>query len=103
MRVYRSSRKGVTYPSPRSRYATRLIGSLLYGQPQPISHAMGVVPPVPRCEAFATGIWKLYIPTARLQHGSGAGRNLAGYRVTKSKSNACGFGAVITGSLDMWV
>uniref|UniRef100_A0A0D3AB63 Uncharacterized protein n=1 Tax=Brassica oleracea var. oleracea TaxID=109376 RepID=A0A0D3AB63_BRAOL len=39
---------------------------------------MGVVPPVPRCEAFATGIWKLYIPTCYcLQHGSGAGRKLS--------------------------
>uniref|UniRef100_A0A0D3AZ75 Uncharacterized protein n=1 Tax=Brassica oleracea var. oleracea TaxID=109376 RepID=A0A0D3AZ75_BRAOL len=60
---------------------------------------MGVVPPVPRCEAFATGIWKLYIPTCYcLQHGSGAGRKLGRIQgeVTKSKSNACGFGAVIT-------
>ncbi|KAF3548996.1 hypothetical protein DY000_02009626 [Brassica cretica] len=64
-----------------------------------ICHAMGVVPLLPRCEAFATGIWKLFIPTCYcLQHGSGAGPNLAGYkgRVTKSKNSACGFGVVIT-------
>ncbi|KAG2270410.1 hypothetical protein Bca52824_064965 [Brassica carinata] len=77
----------------------RLIGSLLSGTTTAASVRNGSCASVPKCEAFATGIWKLYIPTCYcLQHGSGAGRKLSRIqrKVTKSKSNACGFGAVIT-------
>ncbi|KAG2266760.1 hypothetical protein Bca52824_073839 [Brassica carinata] len=64
-----------------------------------ISHAMGVVPPVPRCEAFATAFGNSTFPPATaFNMGAVLAANLAGYKgkVTNSKSNACGFGAVIT-------
>ncbi|KAG2281525.1 hypothetical protein Bca52824_052745 [Brassica carinata] len=78
-------RQGVTYPSPVLRYATRLIGSLLSGQPQPHQSRNGSCASVPRCEAFATGIWKLYIPTATaFNMGAVLAANLAGYKGNSS-------------------
>ncbi|WZZ44028.1 hypothetical protein YC2023_040287 [Brassica napus] len=99
--VYRSSQaKESLIRSPVLRYATRLIGSLLYGTTTAASVTQwelcllyqGVRHLLP---AFGNSTFP---PATAFNMGAVLAANLAGYKgkVTKSKSNACGFGAVIT-------
>uniref|UniRef100_A0A0D3E4P8 Arabidopsis retrotransposon Orf1 C-terminal domain-containing protein n=1 Tax=Brassica oleracea var. oleracea TaxID=109376 RepID=A0A0D3E4P8_BRAOL len=99
--VYRSSQaKESLIRSPVLRYATRLIGSLLYGTTTAASVTQwelcllyqGVRHLLP---AFGNSTFP---PATAFNMGAVLAANLAGYKgkVTKSKSSACGFGAVIT-------
>uniref|UniRef100_A0A0D3AU72 Arabidopsis retrotransposon Orf1 C-terminal domain-containing protein n=1 Tax=Brassica oleracea var. oleracea TaxID=109376 RepID=A0A0D3AU72_BRAOL len=99
--VYRSSQtKESLIRSPVLRYAPRLIGSLLYGTTTAASVTQwelcllyqGVRHLLP---AFGNSTFP---PATAFNMGAVLAENLAGYKgkVTKKKSNACGFGAVIT-------
>uniref|UniRef100_A0A0D2ZS37 Arabidopsis retrotransposon Orf1 C-terminal domain-containing protein n=1 Tax=Brassica oleracea var. oleracea TaxID=109376 RepID=A0A0D2ZS37_BRAOL len=101
LRVYRSSHaKESLIRNPVLRYATRLIGSLLYGTTTAASVTQwelcllyqGVRQLLP---AFGNSTFP---PATAFNMGAVLAANLAGYkgRVTKSKNSACGFGAVIT-------
>uniref|UniRef100_A0A0D3C4C6 Arabidopsis retrotransposon Orf1 C-terminal domain-containing protein n=1 Tax=Brassica oleracea var. oleracea TaxID=109376 RepID=A0A0D3C4C6_BRAOL len=86
--------------NPVLRYATRLIGSLLYGTTTAASVTQwelcllyqGVRHLLP---AFGNSTFP---PATAFNMGAVLAANLAGYKgkVTKSKNSACGFGAVIT-------
>nr|VDD14497.1 unnamed protein product [Brassica oleracea] len=99
--VYRSSQaKESLIRNPVLRYATRLIGSLLYGTTTTASVTQwelcllyqGVRHLLP---AFGNSTFP---PATAFNMGAVLAVNLARYKekVTKSKSSACGFGAVIT-------
>uniref|UniRef100_A0A0D3C8P2 Arabidopsis retrotransposon Orf1 C-terminal domain-containing protein n=1 Tax=Brassica oleracea var. oleracea TaxID=109376 RepID=A0A0D3C8P2_BRAOL len=98
--VYRSSQaKESLIRNPVPRYATRLIGSLLYGTTTAASVTQwelcllyqGVRHLLP---AFGNSTFP---PATAFNMGAVLAANLVGYKgkLTKSKSSACGFGAVI--------
>ncbi|KAG2269930.1 hypothetical protein Bca52824_064485 [Brassica carinata] len=94
------SGKGVTYPEPSTEICDRLIGSLLSGTTTAASvRAMGVVPLYQGVRHLLPAFGNSTFPPATaFNMGAVLAANLAGYKgkVTKFKSNACGFGAVIT-------